>query len=58
MDYQYLRPQEAGQIISKKKLILAIVLVTVCVLAYRYRYELQAYYEKIVPMVKALKNRF
>ncbi len=57
MDNQYIRPQEPGQIISKKKLILAIVLVTVCVLGYRYRYELQAYYEKLAPMVKTLKSR-
>ena len=57
MDNQYLQSQETGPIISKKKLILAIVLVIVCVLGYRYRYELQGYYEKLVPMVKALKNK-
>ena len=57
MDNQYLRPQETGQIISKKKLALAIVLVLVFVLSYKYRYEIQAQYEKLVPMIKALKNR-
>jgi len=57
MDNQHLRPQEPGQIISKKKLAIAIVIVVVFVLSYKYRYEIQAYYEKLVPMIKALKNR-
>jgi hypothetical protein len=57
MDNQYLRPQETGQIISKKKLALAIIIVFVFGLAYKYRYELQTQYEKLVPMIKTLKNR-
>ncbi len=58
MDNQYLRTQETGQIINKKKLVIAIIIVVVFVLSYKYRYEIQAQYEKLVPMVKALKNKF
>lgn len=57
MDYQHLRSQEIGQDYAKKKLVIAIVIVVLFGLGYRYRYELQEYYKKLVPAIKALKNR-